>query len=175
MAQLSTATKRLFLALWPDPACKAGIAGLSSQIAWPKGSAVYAPQDWHVTLHFLGDVPVSRLSVIEASANIDLSPITINLDVLWPWQRGLVVLGASVVHPEVASLHERLGVRLTAAGFAVEAREYRPHVTLARRAEGVPLPDRIKPITLTADRLALVESTGDRAARYRCLRWFGRA
>ncbi len=43
------------------------------------------------------------------------------------------------------------------------------HDTLARRAEAVDLPDAIQLITLTADRFALVESTGYKAERYRCL------
>lgn len=175
MTQPSTATKRLFIALWPDPACMAGIAELNSQIAWRVGSAVYAPQDWHLTLHFLGEAHISRITEIEAAAQIDMPPITISLDVLLQWQRGLVVLGASVVPPELASMHDRLSARLTAAGFALDERVYRPHLTLARRADGVLLPDGIRPITLTADRFTLVESTGDRAARYRCLRLFGRA
>lgn len=165
--------KKLFLALWPDPASRAEVEALSSQIAWPARSAVYAPQDWHVTLHFLGDVPVTRWPAIEAAADVALPPVTVSLDVMWQWQRGLLVLGASVKPPELAALHDHLGARLTAAGFALDAREYRPHLTLARRAEGVLLPDGIRPITLTADRFTLVESTGDRAARYRVKRWFG--
>lgn len=82
MAQPSTAIKRLFLALWPDPACTAGVAELSSQIAWPAGSAVYAPQDWHLTLHFLGNMPVGGLPAIEAATDFDMPPVTVSLDAL---------------------------------------------------------------------------------------------
>lgn len=69
--------------------------------------------------------------------------------------------------------HERLGTRLQSAGFALEERTYRPHVTLARHAEGVALPDAIQPITMTAERFTMVESTGDRAARYLVQIWLG--
>ena len=59
---------------------------------------------------------------------------------LWLWQRWLEVLGASVVPPDLATLRDQLVARLQAAEFPLEEREYRPHLTVARRAEGVALP-----------------------------------
>lgn len=164
-------TQRLFLALWPDAACRHAIADLVRQMDWPAGASVYAPQDWHMTLHFLGSVGARHIPDLE-SLDVTMSPVTVTLDQLWQWQHGLVVLAASVVPAELSELHAQLGQRLKAMGLKSEEGSYRPHLTLARKVR-MGLPDRMPRISLTADRFALVASTGHSPQRYQCVRWWG--
>lgn len=165
-------TQRLFLALWPDAPCSHAIADLVQQMDWPTGAAVYAPQDWHVTLHFLGSVGADRMPDL-ASLDVAMSPVTLTLDQLWLWPRGLLVLAASVVPQALSELHARLAQRLKAMGLKTQDGAYRPHLTLARKMGEPRLPDRIPPIQFTADRFALVASTGQAPQRYQCLQWLG--
>lgn len=166
-------TQRLFLALWPDEHCRNAITDLVKQIDWPAVSSVYAPQDWHVTLHFLGSVGANHITDLESAVDVSMSPVTVTLDQLWQWHRGLVVLAASVVPDELLGLHAYLGQRLKAIGLKTEEGAYRPHLTLARKVRDVGLPDRIPHIQLKANRFALVVSTGNSPERYKCVRWFG--
>lgn len=100
------------------------------------------PADLHVTLHFLGDTPVSRLPELEAAA-------AAAADATAPFALALTepgtfgppaaprVLWCGLAEPAapggaLAALHAALGARLSASGFATEARPFRAHVTLAR-------------------------------------------
>lgn len=172
MHGVSARTARLFLALWPDEPCRNAIADLTRKIHWPAGAAVYAPWDWHVTLHFLGGVPVERMPDLEQAVDIRMSPVVVTLNQLCVWQRGLVVLAASVISEEMIELHDRLGQRLKIVGCKADERAYRPHLTLARKAPEFHVPDLVPQIRWTADRFALVESTGHPAARYRSLAYY---
>jgi 2'-5' RNA ligase len=44
----------LFLALWPDDATLAAVQEHVAQWQWAPRATVYAPPDWHITLHYLG-------------------------------------------------------------------------------------------------------------------------
>lgn len=173
MAGPTAKTQRMFLAIWPDELCKNAITDLVKQIDWPAGASVYAPQDWHMTLHFLGSVEANHIIDLESAVDVTMSPVTVTLDQLWHWHRGLVVLAASVVPEELIELHACLGQRLKAIGLKAEEGAYRPHLTLARKVREVRLPDRIQHIQLATNRFALVVSTGNSPERYKCVRWLG--
>ena len=166
-------TQRLFLALWPDEPCKKTIIDLVKQIDWPVDAAVYAPQDWHVTLHFLGSVGADCLSDLESAVDITMSPAVVTFDQLRHWRRGVVVLAASKGSEELMELYTCLGQRLKAIGLKTQGGVYRPHLTLARKVRAVSLPERIQPIQLATHRFALVASTSNSPQRYQCVRWLG--
>jgi 2'-5' RNA ligase len=66
------------------------------------------------------------------------------------------------------SLHAALGDGLRAQGLPMEAREYRPHVTLARRAEGSVPPVQAPGLRWRITACVLVKSVP--GAGYRVLR-----
>jgi len=100
------------------------------------------PADYHVTLHFLGETPASRAADAAAAvrdAAARCAPPALSL--AGPGTFGPAdaprVLWCGVAEPpaqagRLAALHAALAERLAAAGFALEARPLRPHVTLAR-------------------------------------------
>lgn len=99
------------------------------------------PSTMHVTLAFLGDQPEDRLSELEriGAEAAHSRPGTLRLGqvgqfgskrtprVLW------VDIAGDVEH--LLALQSRLADGLRAAGFPVEEREFRAHITLARRRE----------------------------------------
>lgn len=108
---------------------------LASRISWTR------PGNWHVTLQFLGEVEQARVAEIAAALRaVAFAPITLHLGgtgfflpqgaaahaprTLWV---GLAQGGEACTR-----LAEAVRVQLGPCGFAPEAREFRPHVTLGR-------------------------------------------
>jgi 2'-5' RNA ligase len=83
-------------------------------------SKLYAPADWHVTLHFLGNVPVERVPEIADGADVQVDPIELVLDRPEVWPGGLAVVCASEVPPALAdSLWPTISINTTSeTGFA---------------------------------------------------------
>lgn len=166
---LAARTQRLFLALWPDEAVREQLAAHAGQWLWPAGCARYAPADWHVTLHFIGDVDTEQVAAIAACAEVPFQAFDLALDQPKLWARGLAVLCASEVPVALQALHERLGRVLRQRDLVLDARPYVPHVTLARHAEAAIAPAAFAPVRWPVSGFALVLSTGLKAPRYRIL------
>ena len=162
-------TQRVFLALWPDERVRAQLGHHTKQWTWPTGCAVYAPADWHVTLHFIGRAPVQQVAHVLAQANLPCPPFELVLDQPQLWPRGLAVLCATEVPQPLQRLHDQLGNLLHAADLPVESRPYQPHVTLARHAGSASPPANTPPVVWTVQNYALAASTGDATERYRVL------
>lgn len=128
---------RLFLALWPPAKVRAALQDLQSRWQWPDGAARVPPERLHVTLHFLGQVPVSRVREFRDAFDVPVEPHVIELSrsrhAKWPG--GLAVLELDPP-PALLRLHEGLATALRRLGWPVEARAFRPHVTFSRKAAG---------------------------------------
>lgn len=162
-------TARLFLALWPSARVREQLAAHVSQWQWPAGARVYAADDWHLTLHFIGAVPRERLPQLLHDLHAPLLPFELQLDQPQAWPQGLAVLTPSEVPPALLALHEQLRQRLLAHGLPVEERAFRPHVTLARRATNAMAPSAPLAVRWPVQDYVLVESTPHQALRYRVL------
>lgn len=165
-------TQRLFLALWPDAGVREQLAAHADQWLWPAGCTRYAPADWHVTLHFIGDVATEQAETIAAGAAVPFQPFELVLDQPARWAHGLTVLGASEVPMPLRTLHERLGRALRGLDLALDPRPYVPHVTLARHADAAIPPTVFAPVRWPVRGFALVLSTGLKASRYRVIRQY---
>ena len=162
-------TQRLFLALWPDDDVRRQLVNHAGRWTWPDGCVRYLPEDWHLTLHFLGPVEADRVADIVALAAVPFQPFTLTLDQPACWPHGLAVLCLSQVPPALRALYERLGFALRRLDLPVEVRPYQPHVTLARRAAGAITPVRPMPVVWRVRRCVVVESIGATAPRYRMI------
>jgi 2'-5' RNA ligase len=159
---------RLFLALWPDPAVRDALRARRDAWTWPRGASPVHTDKLHVTLHFLGDLPRERLSALLDGFQVPFSPFDLRIAHPALWHNGIAVLEPPAA---LLDLHARLAQALLGLGLQPEARQYRPHVTMARRASGAGMPaaapaDAV-PIDWQVDRYALVES---RAGSYTVLR-----
>jgi 2'-5' RNA ligase len=171
--QSKRSAHRLFLAIWPDDEIRQRLSEHRAAWSLPAGCLRYQPQDWHVTLHYLGSVADERVADIVAALHLPLEPCELVLDQPQLWRGGLAVLAASSVPPALASLHDRLAVALRELELPVEARPWRPHLTLARRAAGARLPSSFAPIAWAAHNYAMVVSTGRQEQRYQILHEYG--
>jgi 2'-5' RNA ligase len=158
------AVQRLFLAFWPDADALEAIAARQSAFDWPPRARPTSPEKLHVTLHFLGDVAASRLAGLAAVAALPFEGFEVEFGLPALWSHGVAVLEPATDAAALAGFRRRLGEVLQAGGFPVDERPYRPHVTLARHAEGVALPTSLgPPVRWRVKRCLLVES---RAGRY---------
>ncbi len=149
--------RRLFFALWPDPAVRRGLVHL--QRALPGGRAVH-PEDLHATLAFLGPVADDRLAcVTAAAAGLRAPPFELRLDRLGYWSRPKIAwCGADQVPEALGGLVRGLWRALEGCGFSPETRPYLPHVTLARKARRIESEPVEPPLRWPVDRFVLVES-----------------
>ena len=92
------------------------------------------PENFHVTLVFLGEADILRLETLdEGLSRLEVPSFTLRLE-------GLGLYGKSKPHnlhacvtpvPELLALHQKLMRLVRVAGFEPEARRYSPHVTLS--------------------------------------------
>lgn len=163
-----TGTIRLFFGL-PCP-LEAG----ERLIAWREaqrlpGRAVW-PGNLHLTLAFLGSQPAECLPVLRALADgLDAEPFHLRLDRLQLMQKGLVWIEPTAPPAALLTLAADLQQALGEAGFPVDTRPYRPHVTLVRHHGALPA-DPPPAFDWLAERFALYASEGSpEGVRYRPL------
>ncbi len=165
------ATSRIFLALWPGPRARAATVAWQDAHRWPAEARVTAPSKLHMTLHFIGSVPTDEVPAVAAGLAVPFRRFALELDQVEVWPRGVVVLSPSRPGDELLALHARLADGLLALGLPLEPREFRPHVTLARRAPGAaPAGPAPPPVRWRAAGYVLVVSEN---GRYRVLRQYG--
>jgi RNA 2',3'-cyclic 3'-phosphodiesterase len=142
-------TIRLFIAIELPDNVKGDLVRLQSRLKREVSETVFRwlrPENIHLTLVFLGEVPTDRLAELGVAlkqagaehAPFQLRPSSLggfpNLDrprVLWA--------GLSDPSGTLHKLHKTLGRVLLPVGFPPEARPYTPHLSLAyaqRRAAG---------------------------------------
>lgn len=167
---------RLFLALCPGATVQAALAEHAKTWHWNEDAARYAPADWHVTLHFIGAVPHARLDELRAGLALPLTPFELRFGQPALWPHGLAVLLPMAVPAALQQLHDQLARRLHQLDLRTDERPYRPHLTLARRAQTARPPALWPAWGWWVQGYALMASTGDTGPdgqRYRMLQQYG--
>ena len=154
-----TANARLFLAVWLPDALRDAVAAQLARWQWPPGAKLQPPERWHLTLHFIGNVPVARIEEVAAGLDVAFEPFEITLQQPKVWPGGIAVMLPNEVPAALLALHQRLAGALEALALPVEERAFRPHLTLARRAAGARAPADAPPLPpWRADGYRLVRS-----------------
>ena len=149
---------RLFLALWPPAPVRQRLQAWQAQWRWPSRAAVVPGDRLHLTLHFLGAVPRERLDALRAALAVSFTPFELRLGAASLWPRGLAALAPLEIPPPLLALHARLADALRAVELPVEARAFRPHVSLARKAAGALAPARPLALRWPVRRYTLMQS-----------------
>jgi 2'-5' RNA ligase len=166
------ASVRLFLALWPDATMQAALAAavepiLRNMAGTARGARAVPTQNFHLTLAFLGGVPVERVDAVRqvASACAETlrqraAPIEFVFDAVEHWRKPEILCatarGASL---QGVRLAQTLTGALTGAGFSPDlTKPFRPHVTLVRKATHPPRDTSFPAVTWTFAEFALVQS-----------------
>lgn len=161
------ARQRLFFALLPPPAVHARIAEAAALLAtrFAPGGRAIAPEQWHLTLRFLGDFPAGSDATERArwaGAQVRAAPCALVLDqaASFPGLRPPWVLRGADARLSLEGLHGGLCAALAAAGFPAGEPEhaFAPHVTLFRHAAQALPPMPIAPIAWAVRDFVLLES-----------------
>ena len=155
-------TDRRFVAVWPPPEVLDAVEALHRPTE--RGGRWTRRDQWHVTLRFLGDVPLA--DVVAALDGVGDGPVEARLG------PAVARLGRGVIQVPgdgLAALAQDVVDRTNDLGRPPDDRPFHGHLTLARIA-GTPPPDVLRqPIsaTWTVDEVAVVAShLGGTAARY---------
>jgi 2'-5' RNA ligase len=168
-------TDRLFFALWPDDPLREALQERMPHLLEGLSGKPQRPDQWHVTLEFLGEVASARQDALHrAAARVRAAPFTVSFDTLEHWRKPQVYcLAASRTPAPLTDLVRELRAALAGEGFTPEAREFQPHVTLARKVQTASRNTLEPPLEWPADRFALVRSVTDPAgSRYEPRHWW---
>ena len=94
-------------------------------------------ENLHITLVFLGEAPPSRVKdITRAMDSCSGMPFTLKIGRLGRFKRaGGDILWRSIQAPDILyQVQETLSAQLRLAGFSLEDRPFKPHLTLARAA-----------------------------------------
>jgi len=168
-------TRRLFIGLMADEALRNAILRWRPSCHWPPGAALSPPPQWHLTLVFLGQVADSRLPALRtALERVAFEPLRLTLGEPEVWPGGIAVLRPRP-DDRLEALRARVVAAVQVAGFERPDANWKPHLTLARKAAGAVWPEQALAVAWRVTAFSLVWSRtqpqGDQA-RYEALdRW----
>ena len=161
---------RIFIALWPDAKVRGQLSDYSATCAWSAQAKPVAAADFHLTLHFLGEVALPLLQPLQASLALDFDAFDLALGQPQLWNE-VAILQPGAGSAALVALHEALTDKLQALGFTPDRRSFRPHLTLARHAGDSRLPP---PAAMAwhINAYCLAASAPSPAGRYRILQTY---
>ena len=154
-------TQRLFFALWPDARQRERLRGVVTSQAKPIDGQLVRRGNWHVTLAFIGTFPAAKTAgLLARSAELDVEPVRLCFDRIEFWARPRIACLVPATAPAgLERLVAALNGLLEDFGLTPEDRQYRPHLTLARKARPFATKRLAQPLTLEWSGFELVEST----------------
>ena len=138
---------------------RARLAELQAALCHHQGNWVH-PDDFHITLQFLGAVENAHQHCLsDAARRVRVPPFELTLDRLGYWARPRILWAAPHHTPTALDeLAAQLGQALAPCGFEADSRPYRPHVTLLRKTTPLETQPLEPPIPWSVDHFVLVES-----------------
>lgn len=127
---------RVFIALNLPQKTKDNLERSASEFKSLATGGSFTPKDnYHLTLHFLGEVAPSDLIYVQSAMDgvKDLPAPELSVSQFTVLRASDIVCAKLRQSAELTTLHDELGLRLEQHGFEVEHRAYRPHVTLIRK------------------------------------------
>ncbi len=138
---------RLFVACEVPEDVKESIGGVIDTLKSRSGSAVrwIRPEGVHVTLKFLGEVPVKKLPSIKLAiqeAVVGHSPFELEFSNIGTFggREGLRIMWVGIAGDvlRLEALVRAVNAALAVVGFEPERRPFRPHLTLGRVRDEIP-------------------------------------
>lgn len=168
---MTAIAQRLFFALWPDPATRDQLQEWQARLGLETRALTHR-DDFHLTLHFLGQVNAEGVASLQSLGDgLLIQRFALSLDHIGVFPKAKVLwAGLQTVPAALLALHAEVGQRLADREFTLEPRAYRPHLTLARKF-GAPLPQLDLPvIDWRADQWGLFASRPGTRPLYQPLR-----
>lgn len=158
-------TVRVFFAIWPDGAAQKQLYGLAKQLRLESlcGGRKTKAENIHLTLVFVGEVETGKLAALcriaEGIQGSRARAFDFVVDGIRYWKHSNIIYASTGKIPwELIDLVTVLQDTLSAAGFSLERRAYKPHITLMREASCEILPELTEPITWRVHEWMLVKS-----------------
>ncbi len=125
---------RLFVGLAVDEAVKETLERLTLRLrAKDDGLRWSTPEQWHVTLAFLGEVDdEARARLVRELREVRQPALKLRMERLGVFERTGILHAEIEVSAELLRLYEVIAAAVRRAGLEVETRPYRAHITLAR-------------------------------------------
>ncbi len=152
--------RRLFFALWPSAKVRQAIAETAGPLLHEMDARIIAPENFHITLHFIGSVTDAEKDCLhQAARKLAFQPFDFSLDCFGFFDKAKIFwMGMQVAPTELSRLYENLGEALSACDYQPDPRPYSPHVSLLRKAGKVPVEYQPFSISWHVDEFVLVES-----------------
>lgn len=160
---------RLFIAVSIPEIVRANLARVGTAANVP-GAKWVKPENFHLTLAFLGEVEERRVDAAEDATYTAtegyLEPLRLVAQGLgaFPDEQRAKVLWAGVTGdvPALSEMQAALSAELKQAGFTLDDRRFRPHITLARFRVPQLMPERLPRLQVFGEwpvtELQLIES-----------------
>lgn len=161
---------RIFFALWPDDKTRQQIVLRSRNIHLEgHGIRPVSPSNLHMTLDFIGSTSMENMQCLDEQASRVSSPaFQISLSRLGYFKKNRILwLGCGSRSEGLDQLHHRLQDRLSNCGFEAEQQEYRPHVTLFKKATILENLPSIDPFVWSVNSFSMIQSvSGEQGVIY---------
>ena len=125
---------RLFVGLAIDEAVKETLERLTLRLRTKDDGLRWStPDQWHVTLVFLGEVDdEAHARLVREFAEVRQPELMLRMERLGVFERAGILHAEVEVSPELLRLYEAVASAVRRVGLEVEERPYRAHITLAR-------------------------------------------
>lgn len=125
---------RLFVGIALNEDAKQALERLTLRLrAKDDGLRWSLPEQWHITLVFLGEIEAAAIKGLEGElGKLRSDEIALEMDGLGVFERAGILYAAVEVLPGLAKLQRSVEAVARGCGVEVEERPYRPHITLAR-------------------------------------------
>jgi len=125
---------RLFVGLAVDEAVKEALERLTLRLRTKDDGLRWStPDQWHVTLVFLGEVDdTASAGLVRELAEVRQPSVKLWIERVGVFERAGILHAEVEVSPELMRVYEAVAAAVRSAGLAVEERPYRAHITLAR-------------------------------------------
>ena len=133
--------KRVFLALWPNSDVRQQLADVQVQFK-PHEARAVIPENLHMTLNFIGSLPVDQIDALARSLDeVHCPPFSMQVNTSGYFSRPKVAwLGLENIPPELRQLEQLTGACVETCVDDYQRMTFRPHITLFRKAKApVPL------------------------------------
>ncbi|MEX2616345.1 MAG: RNA 2',3'-cyclic phosphodiesterase [Alphaproteobacteria bacterium] len=133
---------RLFVGLSIPESLQARLTGLCGGVP---GARWVRPENFHVTLRFIGDIGENLAEDVDAALSRITAPsFTLEVAGVGQFGKGVATraLWAGIApNPALNHLRSKIETAVTGAGLPAETRKFKPHITLGRLKN--PPPDRV--------------------------------
>lgn len=160
METQSLGTQRVFFALWPDDATRAGLGLAARRMHRVLHGRRTRDASLHLTLAFVGEADIEDLARLRAvPQSIAAGAFTLMLDQWDCWPRNRIGwAGPSDTPLQLRRLVANLSEWLRDIGFDLDKKRFVPHVTLVRDAQFAAMPRALQPVHWRVDEFVLARS-----------------